>query len=126
MTIVRNLFGTLLALLAMAMAVLMLGQRKAMIYSLAIAMVAMIVKAVERRTTKPVERGSTTTEYARFGALWAVIALWTAISILGPRDIAGPFFGVIFTVIVIVTAMILSVALKREPFTTVTGAGDAR
>ncbi len=60
-----------------------------------------------------------------FATLWTVIAVWVVIDRFGPQDIAGPMLSMIFTVIIIATAAILNIALKREPFTSVTG-GDAR
>ena len=125
MTIMRTVFGTLLALVALAVATLFLGLVLALTYSLVIAAVATIVSLAEPRTTKPVERGPKPTERTVFATLWTVIAVWVVIDRLGPQDIAGPMFSMIFTVIIIATAAILNIALKREPFTSVTG-GDAR
>lgn len=126
MTMMRTVFGTLLALVALAMATFFLGLVLALTYGLVIAAVAMIVSLAEPRTTKPAERGSKTTERTVFATLWTVIAVWAVIDRFGPDDMAGPMFSMIFTVIIVATAAILNIALKREPFTTVTGAGDAR
>ena len=65
-----------------------------------------------------------------FATLLAVagtsIAVWTGIAYLGPRDIAGPLFGAIFTVIIIATAIVLNVSLKRELFTSIRASADIR
>ena len=55
------------------------------------------------------------------GTLLAVVAEWTTIAIFGPHDIAGPFLAMIFTIVIVVSAAILRVALKREPYLSVTG-----
>ena len=126
MTMMRTVFGTLLALVAFAMATFFLGLVLALTYGLVIAAVAMIVSLAEPRTTKPAGKGPQTTERTVLATLWTVIAVWAVIDRLGPHDMAGPMFSMIFTVIIVATAAILNIALKREPFTTVTGAGDAR
>jgi hypothetical protein len=61
-----------------------------------------------------------TTAHNVLGTLFAVAAAWTTIALFGPHDIAGALFGIIFTVVIVVTALILNVALKREPFISLT------
>lgn len=120
MTIVRTVFGTLLALVGLSMAMFFLGPILALVYSLIIAVVAVMVNCAEKRTIKPVEGAPPTTERTVAATLWAVMAVWMALDGYGSHDMAGPMFAMILTVVVIVTAMISSVSLQRHQFMTAT------
>ena len=61
-----------------------------------------------------------TTQRTVLATLWTVIAVWMAIDGYGPDDIAGPLFATILTIIIVATAIALSVSLKRESVMSVT------
>ncbi len=121
MPILKRASGTLSALVATVMMGAIVGMLPAILFTVVIALVAMIINTAEARMRGEAQRTLLTAEHATFGTVLAVMAVWTTIGLYGPRDAAGLVFATVSAMVIVVGASILRAALTREPFVSVTG-----